>query len=203
MNADTIEEFTPTRLLLARERRGMTQKHLAEAARVSDRTIKAYEAGRSSPARDTLDALARALEFPVSFFAAPALEPLTLEAASFRALTKASATVRNRAVAAGTLALEFNRFLSERFNLPQADLPDLRDVDPGRAAEAVRHVWGLGQKPISHVVRLVERHGVRGGYSLATPWLLLGDALVVLSPDHSIDASLTRYGAQPRDKGHE
>src|ERR1035441_3330347 len=44
---------------------------------------------------------------------------------------------------------------------------------------------------------------IAAAFAVVTSWLLLGDALVVLSPDHSIDASLTRYGAQPRDKGHE
>lgn len=158
---ESLDAFTPSRLRLARERRGLTQRRLSELANVSDRMVKAYESGEKSPGETTLAALSDALGFPRAFFEAPPLDVLSLEAASFRALTKASAGVRNRAVSAGTIALEFHRFLSERFDLPKPNLPDLRDVDPQRAADTIRHRWGLGQRPIPHVVRVLELHGVR------------------------------------------
>lgn len=161
MNIDGIEDFTPSRLRLARERRGMTQRRLSEIAGVSDRLVKAWEAGDKTPSEATLRAVAEALAFPQAFFTAAPLEVLELEAASFRALTKASASLRNRAVAAGTLALELDRFISQRFDLPKPDVPDLRDFNPQRAADTLRHRWGLGQKPIGHVVRVLELHGVR------------------------------------------
>lgn len=161
MNVGGVAAFTPTRLVLARERRAITQRRLSELVGVSGRMIIAYESGEHVPTIDTLRAISRTLEFPVSFFEAPPLDPLTLEAASFRALTKASATVRNRAVASGTIALELHRFLSERFELPAIGLPDLRDQSPERAAEVVRHMWGLGKKPISNMINLAELHGVR------------------------------------------
>jgi Zn-dependent peptidase ImmA (M78 family)/DNA-binding XRE family transcriptional regulator len=161
MNLFGEPDFSPDRLRLARERRGLTQRRLAEIVGVSDRSVKAYESGDKEPSGGTIDALSSALGFPRTFFTGPPLEMLTLEAASFRALTKASAAVRNRAVAAGTIALDFHRFLTERFELPKTDVPDLRDVQPEEAAETVRHRWGLGQRPIPHVIRVLELHGVR------------------------------------------
>jgi Zn-dependent peptidase ImmA (M78 family)/DNA-binding XRE family transcriptional regulator len=158
---ESIAKFTPSRLELARERRGVTQRRLAELVGVSDRMIKAYEAGEKSPSDERLTRIASVLEFPRAFFEAPHVDALDLEAASFRALSKASAAVRHRAVAAGTIGLEFHRFLSERFDLPRPDIPDLRDFDAQRAADTIRHQWGLGKKPIPHVVRLLELHGVR------------------------------------------
>lgn len=174
MNVDGVESFTPSRLVLARERRGFTQRQLRDDVdvNVSDRSIKAYESGAKRPSSDTVAGLAKALDFPSAFFSAPPIDRLTLEAASFRALTKAGATLRGRAVAAGTLAMEFHRYLAERFDLPRQDVPDLRisstrSVNDERrpaaaaAAEAVRQMWGLGQKPIHNMIHLLELHGVR------------------------------------------
>lgn len=155
-----VETFTPSRLILARERRGLTQRKLSGLVGVSDRMIKAYEAGTKHPTLETVQALARELRFPLQFFAAPTIEPLQIEAASFRALTKASASLRNRTVAAGTIALELRRFLTERFDLPKPDLPDLCGAAPSSAADVVRNAWGLEQKPIANVVHLLELHGV-------------------------------------------
>lgn len=155
-----VETFTASRLVLARERRGLTQRKLSQLIGVSDRMVKAYEAGEKNPTAETLSTIARELSFPVTFFAAPPLEPLQLEAASFRALSKASAALRHRTVAAGTIALELHRFLAERFDLPRPDVPDLRTTTPSKAAETIRHLWGLGQKPISNSVHLLELHGV-------------------------------------------
>ena len=156
-----VEGFTASRLTLARERRGITQTRLSELVGVSARTIKAYEAASSKPTEGTLDEISRVLSFPRAFFVAPPIERLMREAASFRALTRASASLRNRTIAAGTLALEFHSFLADRFDLPPLDLPDHRGLTPAAAAECVRLAWGIGQKPIGNVVHLLELHGVR------------------------------------------
>jgi Zn-dependent peptidase ImmA (M78 family)/transcriptional regulator with XRE-family HTH domain len=161
MNTDGVARFTPSRLVLARERRGVTQRRLSEEIHVSDRMIRAYESGMYRPSAEALVAASKALAFPLQFFEAPAVAPLTVDGASFRALTKASAPLRSRAVAGGTIALEFHRFLSDRFELPKHDLPDLVETEPSAAAGALRHMWGLGQKPILNVLHLVELHGVR------------------------------------------
>lgn len=156
-----VAGFTPSRLTLARERRGLTQRQLSEAVGVSDRMIKAYESGENSPTHDRLSVISKVLEFPVGFFEKPPADALTLEAASFRALTRASATLRNRTVAAGTIAVEFHNYLADKFEMRKPNVPDLRNSTPERAAEGVRHMWGIGQQPISNVVNLLELHGVR------------------------------------------
>lgn len=156
-----VEGFEPTRLALARERRGLTQKKLSEDVGVSDRMIKAYESGDKHPTPETLDQIARVLAFPRGFFSAPPIEPLTLDAVSFRALSKASAGLRNRTIAAGALALELHRFLLERFELPRSDIPDLGTLGPSEAAAELRRRWALDEdQPIANIVHLLELHGV-------------------------------------------
>jgi Zn-dependent peptidase ImmA (M78 family)/DNA-binding XRE family transcriptional regulator len=162
MNTEGVGSFEPSRLILARERAGVTQRALGEALGVTARTIQGYESGSIKPSREIIAALARHLGQLEPFFEDPAIEALSLEAASFRALSKASARVRNRAVASGTFAVGLlYPYLSERFDLPAVDVPDLREEDAGAAADVLRQHWGLGQRPIQHIISLLESHGVR------------------------------------------
>jgi len=154
--------FNHNRLLLARARRGVTQIALSEAVGISIRSIKGYEAGDNAPPTETVAAIAQFLQFPVSFFCSPDIEAINIDSASFRSLSRASARVLNSAVASGTFAVELlYPFIQSRFELPPVNLPEFRDDTPHAAAEALRHHWGLGQRPIQHMIRLLEVHGVR------------------------------------------
>lgn len=153
--------FFPRRLTIARHRRGWTKNELARNTGLSTRTIGGYESGEMEPSADALALLARVLQFPAGFFGAGEIDEPTQDHASFRALSSMTAVQRHSALAAGALAIEFSRWLDRRFELPEADLPDLRGADPEAAAEAVRHRWSIGEKPIGNLIHLLERSGVR------------------------------------------
>lgn len=154
--------FTPSRLGLARRRRGLTKRHLAELVGISDRAITAYEAGEIFPHPGTLGQIAKVLEFPVSFFAGPDLEEIPTEAASFRSMARMTASQKHAAQASGSLALALHTWISGRFKLPDTDVPRVGPgVDAETAAEIVRAEWGLGEQPIPNLVHLLEVHGVR------------------------------------------
>lgn len=152
--------FTPSRLALARRRRGLTKKALATAADVSIRTLTGYESGELEPTDATLVCLAGALRFPLDFLARPDADEPPL-GASFRAFTKMTASQRDQALAAGALALDLADWIEERFELPAVSVPRYRGVDPETAADAVRNEWGIGERPIANVIHLLESHGVR------------------------------------------
>ncbi|MBP2291065.1 helix-turn-helix transcriptional regulator [Azospirillum rugosum] len=57
-----ISELTPWLCLLGRTAARMTQDELAEAARVSTKTIAQYEAGKTNPQRRTKEDIVAALE---------------------------------------------------------------------------------------------------------------------------------------------
>ncbi|HET7228418.1 MAG TPA: ImmA/IrrE family metallo-endopeptidase [Longimicrobium sp.] len=61
------------------------------------------------------------------------------------------------------MALEFSDWIDTRFDLPPVNVPDLRHYrdNPEGAAIALRTHWGLGDKPISSMVGLLESKGVR------------------------------------------
>ncbi len=52
----------------ARQLAGFSQKELAEALELSDKTISAYEVGRVQPNLQTLKNLSRATHQPISYF---------------------------------------------------------------------------------------------------------------------------------------
>ncbi|MDX8469792.1 XRE family transcriptional regulator [Mesorhizobium sp. VK25A] len=163
----TIEIFNSSRLTWARRRRGLTKTKLAVSLGVDLRSVSAYETGEFAPEADKLTRIARVLRFPENFFFGDDLEEPAFDTASFRSMSKMTASQRDTALGSGAIALLLNEWIEGRFDLPHADVPDLgRDGSPEGAAEAVRRAWGLGELPIKNMVHLLEAKGVRV-YSLA------------------------------------
>ncbi|WP_083935747.1 helix-turn-helix domain-containing protein [Saccharomonospora halophila] len=168
--------FTPSRLVLARKRRGFTLTRLADEVGLTAQSLSNAENGRQVPSMETLTALSEVLNFPATFFEQPDATEISLEQVSFRARTKTSARTRDAALSAASLAVELHKWFDARFELPRIDIPTLNGrMDPELAATYVRARWGL--KPgagISNIVHLLEAHGV---------------AVYSLPPEHSdVDA---------------
>jgi Zn-dependent peptidase ImmA (M78 family)/DNA-binding XRE family transcriptional regulator len=161
------DSFNASRLSLARRRRGLKKTDLARKLGVELRTITAWEREEFEPSEDSLRGLASILRFPLAFFCGADLAEALPDTASFRSMKRMTASVRNMALGAGSIALLLNSWLEERFELPAADIPDLSKHDtPEAAAQALRNLWGLGELPIKNTVHLLESRGVRA-YTLA------------------------------------
>lgn len=155
--------FNAGRLSLARARRGMTAKALAESAGVGVDTITRLEKGRNEPEPETIEKLGEALSYPPSFFMGEDIEEVDIGAVSFRSFSKMTARERNAAIAAGSLGLLLNGWIEDRFGLPEPDFPDeLSDeTDPEVAAIRLRQHWGIGQQPIGNLLGMLETKGIR------------------------------------------
>lgn len=158
--------FNSERLRIARERRGLTQKALAEASGLTSKTISTYEKAGifNALASDTMERIACVLGYPIEFFQVRITPTLPPEAVSFRAMTKLSAQKRDSALAAGKLAQELSQWIEEQFRLPEPDIPECSFdgySEPEQAARYVRECWGVGELSISNMVHLLESHGVR------------------------------------------
>ncbi len=153
--------FTPSRLTLARMRRGLRKHELADKVGIERRTLTGYESGEYCPSPEQMDIMAKELRFPLSFFSRPALDEVTDDSASFRALSSVTASQRDMAFAAGAIAIEVNSVIEKHVQLPACNLPDLRWEDPVAAAEALREHWKMGVRPIKNVIHLLEFHGIR------------------------------------------
>src|SRR5262245_64704145 len=107
--------FSYRRLCLARQRRRLTSKALAEVAGVSYVTVSRLENGENPPDEGTVTKLAQALSYPIKFFFQDDPESINVNAVSFRSLSKMSAKERDAAIAAGVLGLEIASWIEERF----------------------------------------------------------------------------------------
>jgi Zn-dependent peptidase ImmA (M78 family)/DNA-binding XRE family transcriptional regulator len=154
--------FNMKRLAVARQRRRLTAKELAESTGLSAMTISRLENGENQPDDTTVAKLVRVLGFPIEFFFADDPEIIDTSAVSFRSLSKMSAKERDAAVSAGALGLQLSDWIEARFSLPKSNLLDLSyETDPEVAARSVRQHWGIGEKPIGNMIGLLETHGVR------------------------------------------
>jgi Zn-dependent peptidase ImmA (M78 family)/DNA-binding XRE family transcriptional regulator len=159
--------FNHKRLSLARKRRRLTGKGLAESAGISAITVSRLENGENQPDEETVARLARALEYPTEFFFDDDPEEVDTGSVSFRSLTKMSAKERDAAIAAGSLGLQLSDWVEGEFRLPKANILDLSyETDPEAAANSMRQFWSLGEKPIGDVLGLLEVNGIRK-FSLA------------------------------------
>ena len=148
--------FNPSRLELARKRRGLTKMQLKTALGVSLRILVAYERGEKEPSPPSLAKLAQTLGFPISFFEGPNLDEPLVETSSFRALTSLTARSRDQALGSGALSLALSDWIDERFSLPLPDIPQLAGIDPETAAVAVRSRWNIGERPIRNSLHLLR-----------------------------------------------
>ncbi|EIV8665314.1 ImmA/IrrE family metallo-endopeptidase [Vibrio parahaemolyticus] len=156
--------FNPSRLKLARTRRQLTLKALADKVGMSSRMVSEHEKDycRHTPLDETIAAYSQALNYPASFFLDPEqIETVDKDTVSFRSLKSMRAAQEHAAIGAGQIGIMINDYFESHFNLLSADLPDYRGVEPEVAAEALRQEWDLGVLSIGNMIHLLEKHGVR------------------------------------------
>ncbi|MEQ1672402.1 MAG: helix-turn-helix transcriptional regulator, partial [Hyphomicrobium sp.] len=153
--------FNPTRLTVARMRRGLSKTALARVIGVDLRSVSAFEDAEYAPAPETLGAIAKALRFPHDFFIGDDADFPSAKTASFRSLSRRTAAQRDAALGAGAIAFLLSDWLERCMQLPAVNIPDLSDASPEAAALALRSHWALGELPIKHLVQLLEAHGAR------------------------------------------
>lgn len=157
-----MDEFNPSRLDVARRRRGLTKSGLARKAGITTRALSNYERQERTPSDDIVERLAAAVEFPPAFLVGDDLEEPRVEGVSFRSLSSMTAKQRDQAIGSAAIAMQLDDWIRARFNLPEPSVPRLPEgIDAELAADAVRQAWGLGEKRITNIVHLLEKHGVR------------------------------------------
>lgn len=180
----------PDRIRSARELRGLTQRQVIEKAggALSAPSLSQIESGKLRPSQATVALLAETLEVPPAFFSVQWPDgdrPSTF----FRHLRSTSVRDRRRATAQALLLSDFVAALGQLVRLPDIEVPSVpaargssRD-EIEEAAARVRQAWELGHRPVAHVVRELERHGV---------------VIARISLGHTaVDAFSTRVGPRP------
>ncbi|TVX93068.1 helix-turn-helix domain-containing protein [Paenibacillus agilis] len=171
--SNRFTKFVASRLIEAREIRGMTTTELAKLIGVSQQSVSKYENEGAVPTFDTLESISTALELPATFFYKPQVEGND-SVVFFR--SKSAATVKSKKVHSHKIKWikEIADYLEQFLELPQVNIPrfitreryiptDYTEID--EMALKVRELWGLGNGPISNVVLLLEKMGVIVGRS--------------------------------------
>ena len=158
------------RLKLTRTAAGLSLRGLAAAMghRVTAQAIGKYERNESMPSSGVLLVLARALHTSVDNLLGD--PELVLQDLQFR--KNAFTTKRGEARVEAVVLANLERYLaledilglsSSQWDQPRdAPYPVQRDaVEVERAADALRHYWGLGYEPIPNLVELLEERGMK------------------------------------------
>lgn len=155
--------FSPSRLILARTRRALTQEELAHSVNLDKTTISRYEKGERQPDTKSALALAEFLQFPSTFFYQGGLAVKELEGVSFRSRrSEVKLPTRLRTLSAGLLAAGvIDPGIRKRFRIPSSDVPQVSNISPHMAADQVRAEWGIGTIPVPNMVHMLEAKGIR------------------------------------------
>lgn len=153
--------FNATRLSIARQRRLLNKKGLADLVGVTAHTVTRCELGATVPSDETVQEFARVLGFPVGFFFDADVDVPNHELVSFRSQKAMTAAERDAALAAGAIGFLISDWIEQKFELPSVQVPDLNLFDPEAAAVTLRQAWGLGEQPVGNMVQLLESKGVR------------------------------------------
>ena len=153
------------RIRLARELHGWTQQQLVGATEraLTTAALSQLEKNHTRPSARTLAAIAAATKCPLEFFVSRPHD--RAPAGFFRSLRAASACDRRQYLARARLLHDFMSALEEYVTLPELDLPrftlqtgETREIET--VAERVRAGWGIGDGPLKHVIRTLERRGI-------------------------------------------
>lgn len=213
--------FDPDRLTQARQLAELTKRAVAEAVGVSAAAVGQWESGASAPRPDHVSRLAEVLDVPPGFLAAGRRNVrLDVADAHFRSLRSTPAALRGKAIAFTRQVEELAYALEKRVQLPPVDLPGFSDGeahpdfhagDPVTAATELRRIWGLGDGPVAHLVRTLERRGLIvtlvpfAGAETKTVDAFstshLPRPIIVLTPDRADDVYRHRFTAA-HELGH-
>ena len=91
--------FNPSRLVVARQRKQLSKKALADRLGVTSKMIQHYEAGEKTPSEHVVGKMIDVLGFPARFFFGGDVVGPTVDNASFRSFSRMSSAQRDGALA--------------------------------------------------------------------------------------------------------
>lgn len=171
--ANVATLFSPQRLRLAREARGLTQTELSRRLGMSSAAVSQFEKADARPSPATAARLAEVLSFSIEFFATSSSPSSHVDGdpdqfdgyGHFRSLRSVTATQRRQALSVTQLVRDLVDVLARYVRLPDPAVPwspvgtDVPALAEERAA-ILRQAWNVPYGPVTDVIQLVERHGI-------------------------------------------
>lgn len=154
-------EFNGERLKIARIYRGMAVAELAEKLDLQRQTVSMYENNKlKNPEIPTIIKMSNVLGFPKKFFMERDNIDIKVGSTYFRALLTTNKRYRNQQEIKVDFIAKIFKYLNEYIEFPETNLPNEGFNNPEEAAENLRRLWKLGEKPIDNIVYLIEQHGI-------------------------------------------
>ena len=199
-------KFNKDRLIQARLFRGYTQKELADMIGIKPQTISSLELGKNTePTYKVLQAFASVLEFDERFFVLPT-PILNNTNYAFRSKKTTINKKKEQVQAIADILSEIKINIVDKYiNLPKLNLIEIKHQIANtieninkdaieRIANDIRKHWGVGNAPISNVVKLLEYNGIFNFRIFsqdinnkidALSWLSNGNPLILLTSNKS------------------
>ncbi|MED3710018.1 XRE family transcriptional regulator [Peribacillus frigoritolerans] len=154
-------KFNGKRLREGRIYRGISITELADRLDVSKQMISKYENGKSSPSFEAVLKLIDILKFPKDYFYQTGLEIKTGNT-YFKSLLSTGKKEREMQYDRVKYLTVMRYFMEEFIDFPEMNLPVIDEESLTNIEEVtmlIREHWGLGDKPINNMVRLLEENG--------------------------------------------
>lgn len=161
--------FNKDRLRIAKELRGLSNSEFAEKLGCSTSKVKQLLDADKEINENDQASICTVLNLPLSFFiTSDRLQPQQTEHIFYRSVARIKAQHRKSNEAHTLLAMNINKYLTQRMKLPEFHRPDLDITEalgeqnyPEKIASELRALWGLGNQPINNVISLCELKGIR------------------------------------------
>lgn len=157
-------QLNPSMLILARESRGLTVTELARRVEVTPGYVSKVENGIVTPSQNHMEALARALHYPLAFltrqdrivgFDSPCLYHRKRKTLPVKALRLVEAQMH-------VMRLEVRELLDE-MDVEAPYAMHTLDADeygsPEKVAQALRRAWGIPRGPVPNLTSVIEAAG--------------------------------------------
>ncbi|MBU5363395.1 XRE family transcriptional regulator [Enterococcus raffinosus] len=150
--------FVGARLREARRFRQLSITQLGEKLGVSKQMVSKYEKGMAQPSAEVYQKIVAELNFPLGFFQEEDKFSFSDNGTFYRSRLSSTQSEKKPSELLkkylGVIANYFEEYV---------DFPKLEDAsfseDPILAASELRKLWGLGTKPISNIMALMEEKG--------------------------------------------
>ena len=160
--------FNKDRLRIAKELRGLSNIDFAEKLGCSISKVKQLlDVDKEINDNDQLE-ISSTLNLPMSFFMRNDTQPHETDQIFYRSVARIKAQHKKSNEAYTLLAVNINKYLTQKVKLPSFQRPDLDITEclgqhkyAEYLASELRGLWALGNQPINNVVSLCELKGIR------------------------------------------
>lgn len=149
-----------TRLKEARLFNHLTMSSLADQVGVSKQAISKYEHNKIEISSNVFQKLVQVLNFPLYFFTDVEKVPYQDDGTFYRSRLTVTQSEKQPSKTYKKAAAYLRDYFENYIDFPTLDTNIELDGSPENAANELRELWQLDDRPINDIVDLMERHGL-------------------------------------------